>query len=197
MPQSLLDQFRNGVGSGTTISPIHNSNMFVCRSLTKPHRVYFGSDTAKVQSVGIPTGLDCRIIVSQVIHVTSTGHEKQIEIVVVQVEHLATQFSGKTRSTNSMRGVGFLRHTLGVVEDGKELNDLDLGSGYFCKTKPVFQHPGPMSNTVDAKQRQRVLCQNGVNDGLQVQHNAIPTFGDGSTYGNHAKLSRKCVPRGG
>ena len=81
------------------------------------------------------------------------------------------------------------------MEDCKELHDLDVGPGYLRQTNTRFQHPGPMSDTVNAVLGQRVFCQNGVNDGLEVEHIAISTFREGSTYGSHAKLSSKCVAR--
>jgi hypothetical protein len=97
-----LDHFGDGVGCGTSISPFHDLGMLVYRSLTKPQGVYLGSDTAKVQSVGIPTGLNRRVVVDGMKDVTDASHEEKIEIVVVQVEQLTTQFSGKTRSKKSM-----------------------------------------------------------------------------------------------
>ena len=44
-----------------------------------------------------------------------------------------------------------------------------------------------MSDTMNAIPGQRVLCQNGFNDGLEVEHYTISTFS--ATYGSFAKLS--------
>ena len=51
-----IDQFGYGVGCGTPISPFHDLKMLVYRSLSKPQRVYSGSDTANVelpQNIGL------------------------------------------------------------------------------------------------------------------------------------------------
>jgi hypothetical protein len=60
----------------TPISPFHDVIVFVHGSLTEPQGVYSDANTAKVQTVGIPAGLNRGIIVGRVNFVTGTSHEK-------------------------------------------------------------------------------------------------------------------------
>ncbi len=59
--------------------------------------------------------------------VTGAGSVQQPEIVVGQVEHLASEFSSELSSTASVVRVAAFADTLGVVEDGEQLNGLDVG----------------------------------------------------------------------
>ena len=47
----------------------------------------------------------------------------------------------------------------GVVEDGEQLDDFDLGTRGFGQSQPVFENPRPMPNPVGAVPGERVVFE--------------------------------------
>jgi hypothetical protein len=54
------------------------------------------------------------------------------------------------------------------MEHGKQPDDFDSSTGLLGQTQAVFEHPGPMGDTVVAVPRQRVLIENGLDDWSEV-----------------------------
>jgi hypothetical protein len=96
---------------------------------------------------------------------------QQIELVVGQGEPPVPKACSEFGTTFAMSVIDALIDTLGIVEDGKELDDCDAGMGFFGKAKSILQYPGPMQYAVCPVPGQGVLIQYGVDDGFEVEHN--------------------------
>ena len=69
--------------------------------------------------------------------------------------------------------VGAFVDSPGIVENGEQLNDFDVGPGFLGQPQPVLQHPGPMANAVRAMPGQGVVFENGVDEGFEVEHGIL------------------------
>ena len=58
----------------------------------------------------------------------------------------------------------------GVVENGEKLNHLWIGSHFIGKPRADFQNPRPMGNAMRPVDGQDVIFEDGVNEGLELEH---------------------------
>ena len=58
----------------------------------------------------------------------------------------------------------------GIVENGKKLNYFDFRTRDLCQPQPVFQNPCPMTNSVGAVPGQRIIFEDSLDEGLEVDH---------------------------
>ncbi len=56
-----------------------------------------------------------------------------------------------------------------IVQDGKELNDVDHCTGLLGDPKPVFENPRPVGDAMDAGPGQCVVLEDGVKSSVDVQ----------------------------
>ena len=91
-PQFPTRQIRHHLKTSPAVGP---SNNLPCRLCAKPPGIGLSADPPQVQTVGVPAGLDGAVGLSFSIGVTGTGGIEQIEIIVTQVEPVATKCCGQ------------------------------------------------------------------------------------------------------
>jgi hypothetical protein len=101
--------------------------------------------------------------------VPCAGAIQQAEVLIDEVEDLAPKRPRYLRRARAVLGVKVLVQSPAIVQHCKELNDFDHGTRLFGQAKPVLEHPGPVHDTMNAVPGQRVLREDGVHDGGQVQ----------------------------
>ena len=99
---------------------------------------------------------------------------KEERTLIGQNKPLITKYLGKFAAMLTMPRIGAIAHTAGIVEDGEQLHDLDVGPGLPCQPQPVFQNPRPMADAVNAMPGQGIIFENPVNKGFEVEHPAMP-----------------------
>jgi hypothetical protein len=150
------DQFRHNSDAPSPIGPFENIGPLGCIR-TKSFWVWADADTAKIEPVGIPASLNGDVGGDLAIRVTNTSGVEQIEIGIGKIKHISSMFQSQVCPSLAVAIINAFIHTPGIVEDGKELDDFDVGLGFFGKTKPVFQDPRPMSDTMDTRPGQSVF----------------------------------------
>ena len=102
---------------------------------------------AQVQAVGIPARLDRDVGLGLAVRVTGAGFVKKIELLVGKNEPLITKGQGEVSTPLSVAAIGAFIHTTGIVEDGEELHDFDVGLGFPASRMPfsktLAQWPTP------------------------------------------------------
>jgi len=66
--------------------------------------------------------------------------------------------------------IGAFIDSLRIMKDGEQPNHFGVGSSFLRKTKPILQYSCPMRDTVRAVPRQPIFRQDGLDNGLEVDH---------------------------
>ena len=82
------------------------------------------SDPAQIESVRVPTGLNCDVAFCLSRSVKRTGDPEEFKIFVWHLEKFASQLRCKSSTTATMSRVVALVGPSGVVEDGEQSHDL-------------------------------------------------------------------------
>ena len=72
----------------------------------KAARMWRDPNSTKIEAVGIPAGLDRHVGMRPLMRVARAGPIQQAELVVVEIEDVATQFRSKLGGTRPMLGIG-------------------------------------------------------------------------------------------
>ena len=71
-----------------------------------------------------------------------------------------------------MVGIGRLVDSAGIVKDGKQLHDLDLGSGQLRQSQSVVQDSRPVGDSMNPVPRQGIVFEDCLDEALEIQHPA-------------------------
>ncbi len=111
--------------------------------------VRFDAHSSQVQPVRIPASLDRDVGMRGFVRMPRTSFVQPMKIVISQFEQVSPQRQGEIRSALTMIGVRAFVFPLGIMENGKKLDDLHIGPRRLGEPKTVFQDPCPMSHAVD------------------------------------------------
>ena len=100
----------------------------------------------------------------RLVRMTVTGPLQEPEPVIGQVDEAATKHRGELGGTRPMLRIRELVPSARVVEDGEELDHLEIGPGLGGQPAAVLQHSGPVGDAMIALPREGELLQDGVND---------------------------------
>ena len=89
------------------------------------------ANSAKVQAISIPTGLDGDIGMSALISMASTCCVKQFEFLIIRFEGLPPLYYGEICSPLPMVLICALVDSSRIMEYRKETYDLEIRSGLF------------------------------------------------------------------
>lgn len=111
---------------------------------------------------------------SPFVRVTLASTKQKSELVVVEIEYVATQFGGEGSSPWPVVGIGDFVDSARVVENGEQGNDFDVRTCFLCQLEAVLKDSCPVRNTVVAAQWQGVVFENGLKDGEKVHAVILP-----------------------
>lgn len=103
------------------------------------------------------------------VRVSVAGFVQQANSFVVEIENDATQFHRKLSRPWTMLGISNFVLPPGIVEDGEQLHDLDIGPGFFRQLHSVLKYPCPVRNAMIANERQGVVLQHGFHNKRDVE----------------------------
>lgn len=135
-------------------------------------------DPTQVEPIRVPAGLNCHVEVISFVRVTLAGSEEQPELMVVEIEHVASKFGGKLGSPRPVVGIGNFVDSPRVVENGEQGNDFEVGSGLLGQPQAIFKDSCPVRNAVIAAQRQGVVFEDGVKDRDEIHVVILPLADD-------------------
>jgi hypothetical protein len=117
----------NDTEAGPAISPFYHCRVFG-RSGAKATRMWGDANSPQVKPVSVPAILYGDVGVGPLVRVPGARTIQQSEIVVGQIEHLASQFGGEHGTESSMIRVSGFLHPLGVVAYGEQPDDFNVRS---------------------------------------------------------------------
>ena len=101
------------------------------------------------------------------IRMVGTGFVEKLEIGIGQMEQVA-KLGGKFSPAFAVAVIIAFIDASGIVENGEQLDDFDLGIRGRCQTQTVFQNPRPMPDAVRAIPTECVVFENAVDEGFEV-----------------------------
>jgi hypothetical protein len=91
------------------------------------------ANSPQVEPVGVPAGLDCSIAIGAPVSVTGTSFVEQIEIVIGKMKPIPTENGGQIGTTLAMTIISAFVDSPGIMEDGEQLDNFDVGPGSLGK----------------------------------------------------------------
>lgn len=167
-----FDEFRDDAKGRLVVSP-PDDLWPLCNLRAKVTWVRGDAHPTKVETIGVPAGLDRDIGMRPLVSVPRTRAVQQAKLVVRQVEQQPSHFQGEGGSSWTMFGVSTFVDSLGVVEDGEELHDLDAGSGLLGDPQPVFENPCRVRNPVIAIPRKDIRFKDAMENEGHVQRGHV------------------------
>jgi hypothetical protein len=133
-------------------------------------------NSSKIESIRIPTSLNGDIGFRMPIGMKATSGMEQVEVVIEECEELAPKLCCQFCTTLAMPIIKAFIDSPGVVEDGEQLHNFNVGSSFLRKSKSNLQHSSPMRNTMRPIDGQGIIFENGVDEGLEVEHGSNHFF---------------------
>ncbi len=151
--------------------------------------IRFGPDfyPVKVQTIGIPAGLDGNVSVGSAIGVILAGGQEQPKFRIGKMEMAFPEIAGQRSGPAAMAIIAALIDPPGIVENGKQFCHLDHGPGSDREPAAVFPNPGPMGNPMGSVQGQTIFSEDFI-DKLWGDHSLLWHYNEISGEGE-AKLS--------
>jgi hypothetical protein len=100
---------------------------------------------------------------------------EQREEMVIEFKDVAPQFPRELGSPRTVVGIGGLGQPAGIVQQRKQRHHFDIGTRFGRQSPAVFQHAGPMRNSMTTVYRQRVIVEDCMKNGFQI-HAIIVVF---------------------
>ena len=122
------------------------------------------ADTTQIKPVGIPTSLNGHVGMGTFVRVAVARLEQQPELMVFEIENAAPQIQSEFSRSWAVLRISHFVLPPRVMENSKELHDLNIGPGLFGQSKAVFKDSGPVCHAMIAVKRQSVIFQNRMND---------------------------------
>jgi hypothetical protein len=119
-----------GLGSAVGLVQADLASRSLCAQIFCP---WGNADTVQVKAIGIPTGQHSRVTFGHAIAVMHTGEVKQIHFFIGGVKVSALEAAGQSRAACAMAIVNMLVESSGIVEEGKQLHDMPVGTGLACQ----------------------------------------------------------------
>ena len=110
--------------------------------------------------------MDREVGLDQAVGVAGTGFVEKLEIGIGQSKQVA-KFSGKLSTTLAVAVVDSFVDAAGVVENGEQLADFDLGTRGFRQSQAVFKDSRPMADAMGAVPTERVVFEDRVDEGFE------------------------------
>jgi hypothetical protein len=126
-----------------------------------------GSDagTTEVKAVGVPADPDGEVTGDLSVGVGLAGVGEQVEPPLIQREEpCLVKLAGQLGATGSVVGVNGLVVPTGVVKDGKELHDCEIGVGAVGQQPSVFKNASPVCKSMSPLQGLNVLGNDGLDE---------------------------------
>lgn len=134
-------------------------------------------DSTEIEAIRVPAGLNRHVGMISLVRVALTSSEEQSELVVVEIEHVASKLGGELGSPRAVVGIGDFVESARVVENGEQGDDFDVRSGLLSQSATVFEDSGPVRHAVIAAQWQGVVFEDGLENGEKV-HPAMLSLAD-------------------
>lgn len=130
------------------------------------------ADSAQIQAVRIPAGLNGDVGLGIAFCVTDASFVEKIEFLVGKNKPLVTKSQGELAAPLTVPEIIPFAQTPGIVKDGEQLNNFDVGVGVLSQPKAVFQDPRPVADAVDATPGQGIVFEDSMNEGFEIEHPA-------------------------
>ncbi len=101
-------------------------------------------DPPEIETVGVPTGSNGRIIGMLPIRMPGTGIDKSVKPLVLEIKNGTAQRCRIVCSTPPVVGVGPFADPTGIVEPGKEPHNKEVTAGSFSEPYPVALDSPPV-----------------------------------------------------
>jgi len=120
-------------------------------------------DSAQVQSISVPAGLNGHITNCSSSSVISTCDPKEFEFLIRQLKERASQLRRKVSPTATMIWVVALVEPSGIVKHREQSDHLQTGAGKRSQTESILKDPCPVGHSVNAPPLQRIPVAYGLN----------------------------------
>ena len=137
------------------------------------------ADTTQIKPVGIPASLNGHVGMGTFVRVAVARLEQQPELMVFEIENAAPQIQSEFSRSWAVLRISHFVLPPRVMENSKELHDLNIGSGLFGQSQAVFENSGPVRHAMIAVERQGVIFEDGSKDRSEVNCHLWSTSSSG------------------
>ena len=157
-----FQELRLEIALTSVAGPLHE---FAVSGGTRAEKALGGLNACaeEVQAVGVPADSDREISRDGAVGVGLAGFYKKGEAFFIKLKKaLVVELLGQLCATVAVTGVPAFVFSAGIVEDGKELNHGEVGSGALGQNAAIFQNTGPMGQAMPSVKGLLVLGDDGV-----------------------------------
>lgn len=148
--------------NASTIRPFNHIRSLSGRR-AQASRVGDDADPSQIEPVRIPAGLDGDIVVGVADGVAAACLQQEVELAIGEKDVRSQQGGREARGTPTVLAVKPVVRAAGIVQEGKELDDLGNGSRAGGELQSIQAYARPVADAMDS---------------VPVQLVAVPDYGD-------------------